>query len=189
LEAAAKAVAKHRKWTITDELVSRLRKSFIRDREEARNPALQALCFLFSDLASYMFVDVSEFDWRSNPFLFRAFKIGVAKLLDTLEPRGNHDKSPLSGFIESMEKVNPEMAKHFAEITKSPEVFAENAVSHTLANFYRTEPAYKRWEKVMQEVNEEDAVAGRLYKDMEQTFYGMARARDALAIKPRGKKP
>ena len=28
------------------------------------------------------------FDWRSNPFFFRAFKIAVAKVLDALEPKG-----------------------------------------------------------------------------------------------------
>ena len=68
--------------SITQEVLHRLQQSFVQDRKTNRDPATRALCFLFSELAEY--VHHGTPDWRSDPFLFRAFKIAIPKLLDNM---------------------------------------------------------------------------------------------------------
>jgi hypothetical protein len=84
LEAAAKANGTN----ISQELLRRLQNSFNRDRKKARDPAMQALCFLIAEVAQQMAGMTTSQEWRTNPFYFRAFKIAVGKLLDALEPKG-----------------------------------------------------------------------------------------------------
>jgi hypothetical protein len=89
LAAAAKASGK----SLSQELLRRLQDSFYRDRDKARDPAMRALCFLIAETAQqtaglHNSKDRAAFDWRTNPFYFRAFKIAVGKLLDALEPKG-----------------------------------------------------------------------------------------------------
>jgi hypothetical protein len=84
--AQLEAAAKRRDWTVTEELLWRLRASFARDHERQRDPPLRAWCFLISDLASYIHYETPN--WHKNPFWFRAFKLGVTGLLDALEPKG-----------------------------------------------------------------------------------------------------
>jgi hypothetical protein len=88
LEAAAKASGK----SVSQELLRRLQNSFYRDRDKARDPAMQALCFLIAETAQQTAGLNNRkdgvLDWRTNPFYFRAFKIAVGNLLDALEPKG-----------------------------------------------------------------------------------------------------
>ena len=83
-----KKAARERGRTEGQELLSRLQGSFNREREKSRDPAMRALCFLFSELAVAVHGNMPEPDWRSDPFLFRTIKIGIAKLLNALEPKG-----------------------------------------------------------------------------------------------------
>jgi hypothetical protein len=83
LEAAAKTGGS----SVSQELMRRLQNSFNRDRDKARDPAMQALCFLIAEVAQQT-SGLRNLDWRTNPFYFRAFKIAVGKLLDALEPKG-----------------------------------------------------------------------------------------------------
>src|SRR5262249_36041983 len=88
-EAAEKAV------NVSDRLLWHLRRSFNRQREEERHPALPGLLVLIGRLAEtvaggeYMTEkDVRSRlrrEWRTDLFQFRAFKSAVKKLLDTLE--------------------------------------------------------------------------------------------------------
>src|SRR5262249_30665631 len=79
--------AKDSDRSITQELLHRLEGSFVQDRKNERDPASKALCFLFAELAEYVHLGTS--DWRSDPFLFKAYKLAVPKLLDGLpEPEG-----------------------------------------------------------------------------------------------------
>ena len=93
LQKAAKANGN----SVTQELLSRLDASFKQDRKNYRDPATKALCFLFSELAER--VHAGTPDWRSDPFLFRAFKIGVTKLLNNLpEPKGKINRRASGSF-------------------------------------------------------------------------------------------
>src|SRR5262245_49605985 len=88
-EAAAKAV------NVSDRLLWHLRRSFNRQREEERDPALQGLLVLIArlaeDVAGGEYTANKEArswhrrEWRIDLFKFRAFKFAVKKLLDTLE--------------------------------------------------------------------------------------------------------
>ena len=53
------------------------------------NSALRAICFLISAMATRgLFTRRQGKPWYQDPFTFRAFKLGVARLLDALEPPG-----------------------------------------------------------------------------------------------------
>src|SRR5437868_5676678 len=77
------AAANQRDWSLTDELLLRLRVSFGREREERREPAMRALCFLMAELAGHIVgpaaargkSELALYDWRSDAFFYRAFKI------------------------------------------------------------------------------------------------------------------
>ena len=103
LEAAAKTNGR----SLSQELLRRLRDSFHRERDKARDPAMRALCFLMAETAQEAVgyhqlkpypsrERVPMFDWRTNPFFFRAFKIAVGKLLDALEPIGKIEAPDVS---------------------------------------------------------------------------------------------
>jgi hypothetical protein len=81
-------------WTLTDELVGRLRWSLNRDREVRRNSAMRALCDLISDMAKRELHTDRQRSWHQDPFTFRAFRFAVAKLLDELEPVGEMRPPP-----------------------------------------------------------------------------------------------
>src|SRR5262249_49197238 len=63
-------------------------------RERDKDRAMRALCFLITQLAHHIVgphvrkegSEVAVFDWRSDPFFYRAFKLSVGQLLDALEP-------------------------------------------------------------------------------------------------------
>lgn len=82
--------------SVSQELLRRLSNTFNRDREKARDPDMQALCFLIAETARQavgipipdQLKTKKTLDWRNNPFFFSAFKIAVGKLLDALEPTG-----------------------------------------------------------------------------------------------------
>src|SRR5215204_2534089 len=83
--------ANKRDWSVSQELLRRLNASFMRDRERSRDRSLRALCFLISEIAEGVVLPIPDFRldnlrplWRTNPFLFRAFKLAVGKLLNAL---------------------------------------------------------------------------------------------------------
>jgi hypothetical protein len=89
LEAAVarKKSRSNRKWDLSEEIRWRLRDSFVNEREEKRDPALRALCFLIRRLTYHVVMPVGG-DWRSDLFFYKAFKIAVQQLLDALDPPG-----------------------------------------------------------------------------------------------------
>jgi hypothetical protein len=94
LRAQLQAAAKRGGRSMSQELISRLASSFSREREDARDPAMRALCYLIADTASSVsgLVRIEDgkpvHDWRTNPFMFEAFKLAVGYLLDALRPKG-----------------------------------------------------------------------------------------------------
>jgi len=91
-------------WTLTDELVHRLQRSFNRERDERRDPAARALCYLLAEVISFVNAErndptelvirdgnaefVPNSGWRSDPFYFRAIRLAFDLILNALQPPG-----------------------------------------------------------------------------------------------------
>jgi Arc-like DNA binding domain len=175
LEAAAKKGCK----SVTQELLRRLQNSFNRDRKKSRDPALQAICYLIAELAegvtnpAPMHVANMRPLWRSDPFLFRAFKLAVGKLLDALEPAGEI-KSPVILEITDKVAVHLTTPKFIRDAYRTPEALADFCAAGILQALIRSEP-----------LNKFDP---RITKWDENDGYGMEFARRDLSVKPQGGK-
>jgi len=167
--ALAKA-AKGSGRSVTQELLRRLHGSFRRDRD----PALQALCYLVEEVAEGV-VNPAPFRvtsmrplWRSNPFLFRAFKLAVGKILDALEPAGEI-KSPVG--LEIAEGVDLFTGSAFLRgIYKTPETLADfvaAGISQALLGAVVIDPPMTKWDAAID--------------------YGIEAARRDLQIKGKGR--
>jgi len=194
VRAELEAVAKERKrklpqWNLTKELVFRLRNSFAQDRDRSSNPAMRALCFLFLELGGAVHSSVP--DWRSNPFLFRAFKIATTKLLEALEPPGDADRPPNSfvALWKDADKTGRVTEDWVARRMKSPASLAEQAVANVLGAYNKIYALDTVWEDAMRALDiDPEGMSARLQDSLKRSFYGMADAQNDLAIKPqRGK--
>jgi Arc-like DNA binding dprotein len=152
------------------ELLRRLQDSFTQDRDRARDPAMRALCFLFSELAENAHLGVRG--WRSDPFLFRAVKIGIGRLLDALEPPGevkasSRWKEAFANFAKDriFEGHMPVKA-WMDQISASPEALAGHAVS-----------------AVMVPLNATHLRLTTMRMDYSKSQYGIEAARRDLSIK------
>ena len=188
------------KRSVTQELLHRLQWSFDEDHKNYRDPATAALCFLFADLAEN--VHGADFEWRSDPFLFQAFKIGVSKMLDGLpQPAGKVEKPALlQAMLERLSADNPtnktEWVKRerelLTQITKSPEAWGADAAGRTLAAYFKPSIRYKDFEPRQKELDAMTSIPGlfsKVLRHQENTFYRMERARRDLDLKPRRRKP
>src|SRR5262249_44732506 len=102
-------------WTLTDELVGRIRASFIREREQDRDPAMRALCFLVSQLARNIPGPgrrVPTAAWRSDPFFYEAFKIAVGQLLNALAPPGRAKRYKATLTKNGMHSADPSALRY-----------------------------------------------------------------------------
>jgi hypothetical protein len=79
---------KPKAWSLTQEILFRLQRSFDRERDERRDPASRALCYLLAEVISTVAHNSEEGTWRSNPFAFRSIKLAFGQILDALEPKG-----------------------------------------------------------------------------------------------------
>ena len=75
-------------WSLTQEVLFRLTRSFDRERDERRDPASRALCYLLAEVISAVAHNATGPNWRSDPFAFRAIKLAFGQILDDLEPKG-----------------------------------------------------------------------------------------------------
>jgi hypothetical protein len=130
----------------TQEMLRRLQRSFDADRKNARDPALQAISYLICEVAegvSYPFARVAKSlsTWRSNPFLYRAFKLAVGQLLDALEPKGAI-KRPIVWEVAKGTPVD------LAGIVATPEALADFVVAGILQALIKPTPekAFPRWD-------------------------------------------
>jgi hypothetical protein len=177
--------AMERDWTLTDELLLRLRGSFRRERDESRQPSMRALCFLISELADHIVgVKVawgkSEFgfyDWRSDPFFYKAFKIALGRLLDALEPPG-----PIKVYQITANEAELEPSwKHYLASFKTPEARAEYSVEYILTAL--REAPHRTAER-----REEQRKLVGMHPALMREFYGMPDAARDLVVKPRSGK-
>lgn len=185
--------------SITQEVLSRLGRSFKEDQKNYRDPATKGLCILFADLAENAHRGTP--DWRADPFLFRAFTVGVAKLLATLQPPGKPETPGLlKALLAKLSTDHPMNKTEFfknerdrlARIMKSPEAWGDAAADATLAAFLKPSQRYKEWEPWREEMDAAPGLPAGLFSKLlhhqENTFYGMETARRALSLKPRGRK-
>ena len=177
--------------------------------EKGRDPAMRALNFLIGEVAHQVVgLPVIEddgretmlIDWRSDPFVYRAFKLAVQQLLETLTPPGKIEshaaskalaKKMLAGGLESPPFVitlassaaHDPVTKRFVESWKTPEARAEYAVGWVLDSLRtaRSGPDREEARKFAERVNSPSAW---------REFYGMPdAARDLQPNQPprRGK--
>ena len=173
--AELEAAARKRGRSLTDELLGRLRASFARDREQKRDPAMRALSFLISQIA-VPWVSAPGKPWVHNPFMFKTFKLGVAKLLDALEPAGQ-PRSPFADF---------KPGNLLFETYKTPESAADHLATAALRPLLQPR---KLTEQDKAEIRagtyEWPDFGDRLIEAIEDQSYGMADARHDLGIDKR----
>src|SRR5262245_46065586 len=188
-EAAEKAV------NVSDRLLWHLRRSFNRQRDEERDPALQGLLVLIARLAESVaggeFVADKDFrsqvrtEWRTELFQFRAFKFAVKKLLDTLEepPESSSqmtEEEREKFALESAEYfgASPEFNKIYLEIHKSPEAMGAWVFGNICTRFTHSHLPFTENERRMMVEHPVLGVA------MEREYYDFKKARKALELKP-----
>jgi hypothetical protein len=87
LEVSAAQRKQGKGWTLSEEILHRLRLSFDRERNEKRDQATRALCYLLAETIAAVARN-AEPNWRSDPWSFRAIKLAFDQILDALEPIG-----------------------------------------------------------------------------------------------------
>jgi len=89
LETAAARRHNGEGWSLTQEMLHRLQRSFDRERDERRDPASRSLCYLLAEVVSAVAGNTAEpGQWRFDPFAFRAIKLAFTQILEALEPKG-----------------------------------------------------------------------------------------------------
>jgi len=170
--------------SIAQRLLWHLRQSMSRQRDKDRDPAMRGLCFLIAQLAHHITGphltdgkrELSLYDWRSDPFFYRAFKLAVGQLLDALEPPGpirSYEVKPID-----LTDRDPHL-RHYVESFKSPEAKAQYVVEYVLAAF-RQIPALSDQER---EQAQRELLNALLPPSMKREFYAMPDAARDLAIK------
>jgi hypothetical protein len=186
LSAKRRSRATRRTWSVGQELLLRLRYSFNREQDESRDPSARALNFLFAELADRVHLGLAaanSINWRSDPFVFRAFKLAVGKLLDALEPPGDV-KRPPDFMLEMLKGDKTQAMEWFIQITRSPEAMAEQAVAYVLMSFNKPVP-FHEW---FGDTDSKSLRVAAEQKKMEQSYYGMIDAKRDLQIKAKGAK-
>jgi hypothetical protein len=177
------AAAGRNNRTLAQEILARLNSSLGKTREKSADPTMRALCFMFSTLAGFVHMNGS---WRSDPFLFRAIKIGIGKLLDALEPQG---EIKLPDFwrafvdIPVADWMKPARESQIAA-TQSPEAMGAYAAWLTLENFRSPRP--QNWDilkKAASLSGREGKIFNRLLNELQDTYYGMEDAKRDLKVK------
>ena len=170
------SAAKKKGWSLTQELLWRLRVSLNKEQEARRDPATRALCHLISVMGEKIYKRI-PLEWRRNPFLFRAFKIGVANLLDELEPPGEI-QSPIDP------NTLTESTGWLIELYRTPETIANDATRETLASLYYAREMSEQYRQHLRSVNIPGApgYGEQVVEMLEFEFYSMSAARRDLGI-------
>jgi hypothetical protein len=142
-----------------------------------------------------------------DPFLFRAFKLGVAKILNEFEPGGEIGTpkrvDALVAEIKEMargaasEKRHVKYAESILKRWKSPASAGTAAADETLSDFFRG-PAHspdeirQMWTPIGSSEPDRGPIAKENFMQTDRTWYGMEQARKTLGIakpKPETTKP
>jgi hypothetical protein len=183
LEAVATARQK-RNWNLSQEILLRLRTSLNNEREEQRSPAMRALCFLIAQLGDHVVgpkligdeKEVALYNWRADPFFYKAFKIAVGQLLDALDPPG--PIRPCVITTENEADLDPS-TRRYLETFKTPEARAQYSVDYVLTAFR----GFPQWSAETRE-EQRKFVTEFGSPQLTREFYGMPDAARDLAVKP-----
>jgi hypothetical protein len=165
-------------WSLTQELLYRLDSSYRRQRERDSihgKPVTRALGFLIGELIQFVvFLDLEE--WHRHPFLFRAFRLGIGKLLEALEPPGDVQGPYEEGleFAAHSRLLDEEMRASFM----TPEARADLAAKQLLNRLLRPDP---RHETGLREVLSHPRY-GPMAAFLLDGFYGLADVRRDMGI-------
>lgn len=89
LEASAAKRKPGKSGLLSEEILHRLRLSFVRERDERRDPASTALCRLLTEvILAVANSTVGPQDWRSDPWAFEAVRLAFDQILLRLKPPG-----------------------------------------------------------------------------------------------------
>jgi hypothetical protein len=188
-ENVARKRERRRNWNLTEEVLSRLYWSYRKQEEERRDPYMRALAFLLSMVAEQVHVHQSITrgrEWHRDPFFFQAFKLGVIKLLDALEPTGEA-RSPVNP--EGLRELSKE-ERLIADQWKTPETAGSAAANYVLRSLYRVAPEPDTWARLREWAKrpglEPDGfnakVLNAVADTLEGEFYAMSNVRRVLGI-------
>lgn len=160
--------AKKKGWSLTQELLWRLDSSYKKQRDrEWATPVTRALGFLVREVMQR--IEFWELNgWHRNPFLFRAFRLAVGKLLEALEPPGD-----VSGPYEQGLEFDAHSRFSTEETRASymtPEAHADFVVKGLLEALLRPDP---RMETALRELRGHPT-HGRVAEALLDGFYGFA---------------
>jgi Arc-like DNA binding domain len=178
LRAELEAEAQKNGCTLTQEMLRRLRASL---REGERDPPVRALLFLISEIVAKQ-SDVGP-RWPYDPFMFRAFRLAVAQVLEAIEPRGEV-KSPYA---------DRPPGDFRGEKYKTPESAATFMAEYLLAMLMYAVPATPKMMAQMREKANEISpdlpnFAERMVTNTALDLYQMSNARDDLKLDPHHRK-
>ena len=170
------SAAKKKDWSLTQELLWRLRVSLNKEQESRRDPTTRAICHLISVMGEKIHGRI-PLEWRRNPFLFRAFKIGVANLLDELEPPGEI-QSPID------RNTLTESTYWLIELYRTPETVANDAARETLTSLYYSREMSEQNKQFIRSVNIPGApgYGEQVVEMFESEFYSMSAVRRDLGV-------
>jgi hypothetical protein len=180
LRAELQEAADKKGWSLTQELLFRAGPSYRRHRDrERQSPATRALCYLINTIAMRLdFFDPAN--WHRSPFAFRAFRIGVAKLLEALQPPG--DDNPYESYFEALRAgraIRVEATAFFGSY-KTPEVLGEGIAMATIEEFVNPRILDEDIRAFVAEVA--DPRAKEIARFLQDFMYGMSDARRDLGI-------
>jgi hypothetical protein len=176
LSTAAKGRRQGRGWSLTQELLFRLQRSFDRERDERRDPAARALCYLLAEVITTVAFNVRPRHWRSDPFAFRTMRLAFNYLLDALEPSGEIQAPTRTDKGNPLAELGlPGDRLLLSQQHQTPEDMARFTSEVLLMRFLQ---------QIVVEPTEEGYVVRKNFSQSEQEMeFGMGAARRHLAIR------
>jgi hypothetical protein len=161
-----------------------LRQGLSRKDADDGDRAARAICFLIRQIARFVVgIELLRdgrsaviYDWRSDPFFYRAFKLAVSRVLDALEPAGKI-KQPViklaAGDTADDKQHYTEMRKTFA----TPEARAQDTADLILAMLTTKLSGQER------EAQRQHLIDQGVSPAVFASFYGMPEAADDLKVR------
>jgi hypothetical protein len=188
LRAELEVAAERRGHSLSDQLIWRLRASFARERDQDHDRASRAFAFLISRIAEMASVDLPERmpeegmpeGWFRDPFKFRVFKLGVAKVLDAFDPPGE----PRSPFANPPRNLHSSIMA-LADFYKTPEDAAEFAAASVLRELFQPDVLlqHRGLEKdIEKRLADFAGFDESFFAELERDYYAMSNARRDLQI-------
>jgi hypothetical protein len=170
LEAAVNRKQKRRKWTLTDELLWRLRVSFNREHEQRRDPATADWCDLIAELARW--AHLGHPNWDRDPYWFRTFKLAVFGLLGALEPPGEIKLPKILdddfGEWPPERQADVAVGRLLLELRSPPSREDAEATARAASLYHKGDPNY--FAERMDNFDREQRTFSRLRRNLQLTF-------------------